>query len=479
MTYIRRLLRERDGDTLRGGFRRTRILVLPRRVKDAFWPLYRRTTAWHTWRLNLHLLRVHGARAARARIARLPPGDLSPIDRALRDDQQTLLRRYRRYGPVFKSQTRSGMLVAIVGNELARRFVAIHTDDSDSRPKELGHLFPIGHLRGMRGADHRHYRRILLGALQPSLVGHCKNDVRRLVREELSRLSTNSRSASLDTPQVIAGLRAISTRMLFRLLLGVSPGSSGEARLMELYARFAAGYAPARSYDACRALTFAAIREEVSRLQEEADETSVLGRLTTAESSDETVLGNLIYMTESGRFDIYSLMRWIVKYLGASPGVVHELRSPSCDAPALSTAVVLETLRLNQSEAITRQLTRDTEFEGFFIPSGTTVRICLWEAHKNGSIFPRPFEFDPHRFLRQSVTLDQFAPFGLDMHRCVAADYVVQLASLFVEELSHYEIEILGDGQPQLGAYHWEPSDQFALRLEPWDAAQRCAQRID
>ncbi len=41
---------------------------------------------------------------------------------------------------------------------------------------------------------------------------------------------------------------------------------------------------------------------------------SIVGRIHEAGALDETILTNIIYMVETGRFPIFSLMRWTTKY---------------------------------------------------------------------------------------------------------------------------------------------------------------------
>jgi cytochrome P450 len=119
--------------------------------------------------------------------------------------------------------------------------------------------------------------------------------------------------------------------------------------------------------------------------------------------------------------DLFSLWHWILKYVAENPAVVARIR---LDARAdenrylvWSEAIVLETLRLNQSDALHRAAEADIELDGYLIPKGSVIRACLWEGHKDPQVFADPFTFEPARFLGQSYSIDQFAPFGFDKHR--------------------------------------------------------------
>ncbi len=70
----------------------------------------------------------------------------------------------------------------------------------------------------------------------------------------------------------------------------------------------------------------------------------------------------------------------------------------------------------------------------------------------------------------RSYAIEEFAPFGLDGYRCIGADLVVGLSTVFVEELvaACDSLTVIEDGPPVFGEYHWEPSPRFQI------AATRC-----
>ena len=160
---------------------------------------------------------------------------------------------------------------------------------------------------------------------------------------------------------------------------------------------------------------------------------SVAGR----SAIDETVVGNAIYMIEMGRYDMRGLFRWILKYLCDHPQFVDELRrirAAEGTAQKLAEACVLETLRLDQAESLNRYVAEEFTFEGYRIPKGCCLLILLRESHRDGDNFHDPDCFLPERFLNRQYSADEFAPFGFD-HRCIAAELVVRLGTMFVEEL--------------------------------------------
>jgi cytochrome P450 len=92
--------------------------------------------------------------------------------------------------------------------------------------------------------------------------------------------------------------------------------------------------------------------------------------------------------------------------------------------------------------------------------------LCLWESHKLSTSFGDPFTFDPDRFLGTDYTSDEFAPFGLGRRHCPVAGFAVHLATLLVQTIANLgTLDLLSDGPPIHGAYHWEPSERLAVSL--------------
>jgi cytochrome P450 len=199
---------------------------------------------------------------------------------------------------------------------------------------------------------------------------------------------------------------------------------------------------------------------------------SMLRHLIDTGSDDDTALGNLIFLFEPAHFDLYSLWHWMLLYIGSNRHVAEQISVSLATNPVQAErhirAAILETLRLNQSEVLYRQAAADLVFDGVLIPKDQVVRVCVWEAHKDEKNFPEPFTFSPARFLERDFDIDQFAPFGMDKHRCIGADLALELSALFLAELlKNYTCELVSDGPPQMGQYHWEPGPDVAVVLSP------------
>ena len=180
-------------------------------------------------------------------------------------------------------------------------------------------------------------------------------------------------------------------------------------------------------------------------------------------------------MVEMGRYDVRSLMRWVLAYLSDAPQEAEALRdllTTGAAAERMSRAemIVLETLRLDQAEALNRAVTADIAFEGYTIPKGSALRVLLRESHQDADTFADPTQFRPCRFAGQSYSSVAYAPFGIGEHRCIAAQMVVRLTTLLVDEIATgYTWSVSGDGRRYRGHYHWEPAPSFDLALTARD----------
>jgi cytochrome P450 len=431
------------------------------------------------WRLGVQRLRTF----ARALFSRkpLPPGSLAPGTwHKIISDQRHILEKARELGPVFKLLAEHGAIhICVVGHGKARRLFLRNEDRLRGMALDLSRLFPEGFLRVLQAETHRKYRRVfaeafLAAELPPWLQGR--------VLDRFRPAEHASAGQCLSSSELREGAREIAADCMLRVLFGVEPGSARSHALKASYSAF--GHDPTvRRVRSLQGGAFTAIssllREMIAELECDSDsaDSSVLRHLVDSRCLDATALGNLIYMFVPGHSDLFSLWHWTLKYVAQSPAVVARIRLDAGGDGnrylAWSEAILLETLRLNQSEALYRAVDADIELDGYLIPKGSVVRACLWEGHKDPQVFADPFAFEPARFYGRSYPADQFAPFGFDKHRCVAADFIVRLSAAFlVPLLRELDFELVADGQPIMGASrHWQPSPELQVRIR-WSGSR-------
>ena len=130
------------------------------------------------------------------------------------------------------------------------------------------------------------------------------------------------------------------------------------------------------------------------------------------------MLGNLVFLFHVTWADVSGLLTWIARMLADHP--LSSARpapswpraaGPAASArDALCTRIVLETLRLEQSEHIYRRTTHAVAVGDATIPAGWIVRVGVHEAHRNAAVFEHPDAFDPDRFLGRSYSKDEYSP---------------------------------------------------------------------
>jgi len=414
---------------------------------------------------------------------RVPPGPLGPFSIARFGDERFYSRRFRRYGPIFKVLWNQNVTICIVGFERARRLLAAHGRALLPLTIEIESFVPFGFMRRMDPEPHARYRGLFVVALRVNPAITWEDDLRALIREELARLASALPSAG--QPSLTVALDRVATSALLIMFFGVRPAQPQFRALEGAFRRmgphefeYPLGAEQHAGFATIRTLVRQAVTDAKSGMSWVSAD-GVLGRLIAGDglSVDETVIGNLIYMVEMGRYDVRSLMRWVLKYLSDAPGVINDLRRALRERPvggdcAFAESIVLETLRLDQAEALNRTVLADFDFEGYRIPKDSALRILIRESHQDAQVFNEPEQFKPCRFAGRTYPGHAYAPFGVGEHRCIAAALVVRLSQLLVEELaSAYDWSIGGDGSRFRGRYHWEPAPGFDLVLRPRPAA--------
>jgi cytochrome P450 len=198
----------------------------------------------------------------------------------------------------------------------------------------------------------------------------------------------------------------------------------------------------------------------------------VLARAKQQGTLDDVLFVNLIYMVEMGRYDVRALLRWLTKHASNHPlalAVIRAEASAELDSGqrGRDEAFVLETLRTDQSERLMRRSLSEIVFDDYRIPKGALVRLCMWESHHDAQQFNAPQRFDPCRFASSAKELGEFAPFGLDRHKCPFGEVATAIGISFLRALASFEVQALNDTTPVRGAYHWEPSSAFSVSLVP------------
>ncbi|KAG6384750.1 hypothetical protein SASPL_153568 [Salvia splendens] len=106
-------------------------------------------------------------------------------------------------------------------------------------------------------------------------------------------------------------------------------------------------------------------------------------------------------------------------------------------------AVLKESLRLHTPIPllVPRELTQDTKVLGYDVASGTRVMINVWAISQDPSMWEKPEEFLPERFLETSIDFRgmhfELIPFGAGRRGCPGVTFAMAVDELALAKLVH------------------------------------------
>jgi cytochrome P450 len=408
---------------------------------------------------------------------RLPPGSLQLAPSGPWVDYLYYRKQADQYGPIFKMNHFVQPMICLTGIQMGIEFLKHHEDSTVTPPMPFNRYIPNGFMRYMAPAVHMEYRNTMKvifsdsGFLEKSAESLCG-----VIRENLYMMTDGSKAIN-----PVPHLQNMAFSIFARLFLGLSHQDLVFKRLQELYKTIDYRYA-----------LFSSKRKTENALCEIED--IFLKHALTQESyfrnflednatgcpkhaQDKTLLRNFIFLLQTSWIDVSDLLTWAFKLLSDNPHWTDTLRTDlhSEDAGNIQSAhqlahrIVLETLRLEQSEYLMRKALHDIQFEGFLIPKGWLVRIGIRESHRDPEIFSNPHEFNPDRFLTGSYGPKQYSPFGIQQKSCVGKGLTLWIGQKFVLELAGgFQWKVVQDGPRELGFFHWRPSSKFRVQVSQY-----------
>ena len=400
-------------------------------------------------------------------------------------DHRFFLAKAERYGPIFKISLLHRPIVCIVGARLGHELLQDHRARLRPAPVRYDRFIPGGFLRYMEGEDHARYRKLFQLGFARSVLERYSASIEDDVRNALGVLAESCGNPSSHGPAPRAAFRDMLFVILVRLFFGISQEADAFPRMRDLYEKIDVRKTACGSTDK----EIEAAREVAEIIERQADHIKAQAHSATAfptsflaeilrhdpdAASDETVLLNLVYIAEIARVDLTGLLMWIVKKLSDNPQCIQNIRETGSEKKSprhatleqLASAVVKETLRLDQSEFIYRTAGADIPFKGYTLPSGWLIRICIREGHRDPDIFPEPERFDPYRFIEHTYSARDYSPLGLLDHSCLGAQVVDLVGRTFVIVLAReFDWSVASDGPREFGAAHWTPNSDFRIKL--------------
>ena len=422
------------------------------------------------------------ARVARGAGRRWPPGSLRPLALAPWFDREFFLAQHRRLGSPFKTTQFARPMACLVGLADGLAFLKANEAALDSPGMRFGRFIPGGFLRHMPRATHAATKSVFGAAFAREVYGPLAPFMRQQLHAELARMAFDSDAAG---GRGVAPRRHVQ-RVLFtiwvRLFFGVEPASPARDRLKTLFRILDIrnpSHASDRAVRAAMAEIVALVRAQPAPPAPAAVAPptflAALERARPGALADPTLVGNLVYLSHTTWADVSGLLVWVFRMLTDHDTWAERLRATARETGAdavtpLATRVVMETLRLEQSEHLYRVAERDLSYGDAVIPRGWLVRLCVRESHQNPEVFERPRDFDPDRFLDRTYSLREYSPFGGGLrHACLGEGLTLQVAAIFAEELAtRFRWRTVADGPPEYSAWrHWRPSSAWRVHLTP------------
>lgn len=175
-------------------------------------------------------------------------------------------------------------------------------------------------------------------------------------------------------------------------------------------------------------------------------------------------------MFAAGTDTTYTVLEWAMTELLRHPRVMkrakEEIREvvgskkhvneEDVSKMAYLKAILKETLRVHPPIPllVPRESIQDINLNGYEIKSGTVVIINAWAIAGEGSIWERPKEFEPERFLKSSIDFKgvdfEFIPFGAGRRGCPGTGFAMAINEVVLANVVHQFDWVLPDGLEDL-----------------------------
>jgi cytochrome P450 len=370
-------------------------------------------------------------------------------------------------------------VVCVVGLERGHRLLREHKEQLGASVQPFNREIPDGFLRYMDDSTHRRYAGLFRASLSPAVVCASESTIRAAAAEELEDMAVASAQVQSISPEPY--LERLVSRSFLSVLFGVQPGSESLERFEQIYPPLGEqSLGSSLGNEALEALEelrrWVMLEAESLRAHDERPvSSSALGGLARSAETmpDPTSVDNLLFIHKISSDNVVALLRWLVKTLGDRPDWVSRLQGEfdSATAADLSDRIVLETLRLAQSEYLYREIVEDFQFDGFTMQRKWLLRICVRESHGDPNVFHDADTFDPDRFLNHSFDSSQYSPFGFGPHACNGVHLTMMIARSWIESLcGGFDWSIVRDGPVEREFRHWShwrPSRSLAISVAP------------
>jgi len=376
--------------------------------------------------------------------------------------------RWRRLGPVFNTGFAGRPLVCIGGLERGALLLA---DETSIGRGEMGYdrLVPGGIARRMEGRQARYYRPLLNGAFRPAMIKASEDVLVGHIEAAVADLAGGGHGAGGVDP--LPGIERMLAAAWLELFFGLEPDNpTTDAVTLDLGVLVRYRHLAGADSEAAIARIETAIKDHAhdfgGRWTRPNAMSIILEKELTA-IDDPTLMRNLIMLAETTRHDVGGLLMWLTKHIVDHPRWQPRVRGDA----RVAAALVSETLRMEQSEYLSRVAVAETTVDGHTIPARCPVRVLVAESHRDPDVFESPNEYRPERVIDRRFSRSEYSPFGVNdrigvgeqLGRFVGGQWVIALCA-------HHRVLATADGRRAFSAQrHWAPSPKFRIRPEELD----------
>jgi cytochrome P450 len=371
-----------------------------------------------------------------------------------------------------------GLLQSVCCVELKRGIKILNDYDESLTPPPIpsSRFIPKKYLREMKPEDHKVYRHLFSSAFTPDVVDESASFTSQHFRAGLLQLAEQSSSNGTRGVAPEEPIVAVTFGVFVRIFVGMFPDDERYGRLKELIDIIDLTNRNDRevnlALEEC-ALILRGQARRVSSGQHDLPGSFVKGIAAVAPDAfeDLTAMRNFIYIMQASWIDAAGLIVWLFKELCDHSEWRKRIADggnldSKDDAESLSLRCVRETLRLRQSEYIYRKVLRDIPIDGFVVPKGWLLRVCVRESHRDPALFENPNEFNPDRFLRRRYSRPEYSTFGASRISCLGEHLTLTIGRIFVEAMAAtVETSVIQNGPLEYRRWHWKPSSKWRVRI--------------
>ena len=349
--------------------------------------------------------------------------------------------------------------VALMDPRFSKDMVSALADDPDVADPGLPGPALARHMMNLDPPDHTRLRRLAARAFLPSRIARLERAAQQLVDDLLDRLHVAGSDAVVD---LVGGFARPFPFQVICELLGVDEDErAGFAEAFRVLLRPYLGAPPPAARAASDAIVTGLERLVASHradLEQGRPREDLVGVLVSAGDderlTEQELLSTLFQLFVAGHDTTTSLI---------GNGVVALLDHPDqwrllCAEPARIPAAIEELVRFDTPalHATFRVATADVELEGWTIPAGAQVLVCIGAANHDPSVHDHAEELDITRPPRAHLG------FGHGIHHCLGAPLARMEGRIAFERLTRRfpDLTLAVDRD----ALQWSEGDGLVLR---------------